>query len=112
MAVEYSEIYQLAASLEKAGEARKKASAAVRRSAFAIEARAKQAAPVDTGNLRNSISTTSSGLSAEIGPTASYGIYLEMGTWRMAPRSYLTPAFKATVPEFVSAMDLIAKEAI
>lgn len=59
---------------------------ALRRTAFAIEADAKVLAPVDTGNLMNSISTTIEGdgrtgkMAAEIGPTAEYGIWVEHGT--------------------------------
>ena len=58
-----------------------------------IERDAKAFAPVDTGNLRSSISTdvtvTGRSVLAEIGPTASYGEYVELGTSRMAPHAYL-----------------------
>lgn len=36
--------------------------------------------PVDTGYLRNSIAVQLDGNSAVIGPSASYGIYVEFGT--------------------------------
>lgn len=74
------------------------ASAAVRKTAHDIEATAKELCPVDTGNLRNSISTTVTGdgrygaVEAEIGPTADYGAYVEFGTSRQAPAAYMGPA--------------------
>lgn len=72
------------------------ASTAVRKTAHDVEATAKALAPVDTGNLRNSIGTDIRvGLGyteAEIGPTASYGVFVEFGTARMAPQAYMGPA--------------------
>lgn len=77
---------------------------AVAKTAHDIEATAKQLAPVDTGNLRNSISADIHGLTAEIGPTASYGMFVEEGTSRMAPQPYMGPAFDRHVPAFEAAM--------
>ncbi|ACZ29571.1 phage protein, HK97 gp10 family [Xylanimonas cellulosilytica DSM 15894] len=80
----------------------------VRKTAFDIERDAKILAPVDTGNLRTSISTdvaaTNSTVSAEIGPTANYGLFLEVGTSRMAPRPYMGPALDRNTPAFDAAM--------
>ena len=81
---------------------------------FAVERVAKELAPVDTGALRSSIYTKlkagghhpdqrdgvvyvdlpepESDLEAVIGPTVEYGIWLELGTDRMAAQPYLTPA--------------------
>jgi HK97 gp10 family phage protein len=81
-----------------------------------IEADAKQLAPVDTGNLRNSISReitsdTFAGAGGEfggqVGPTASYGAYVEYGTSRMRPQPYMGPAFTRRVPAFLAAMGKI-----
>lgn len=53
-------------------------------------------APVDTGNLRNSITyethETRDGVWGEVGPTASYGAYVEFGTSEHAPAAYMGPA--------------------
>lgn len=82
----------------------------VRATALRIERDAKIMAPVDTGNLRNSISTTLAGdgrgarMTAEIGPTASYGIYQELGTSRMAAHPFLFPAADRHEPAFIAAM--------
>lgn len=107
MDVDDSGLNQLVVDLGRAGdEARKKVSKAVRASAARIERDAKAFAPVDTGFLRNSIGRDidDDGLGAEIGPTAEYGPYVELGTSRMAPRAYLGPAFDRAQPDFLDAL--------
>ena len=106
---DFSELIRLAADLGKASaEITRKASQVVRKAAFDIESGAKTRVPVDTGNLKNSIGVTLSatGLSAEVGPTAHYGIYLEYGTRRISPpRPYMGPATAAVEPSFVEAIE-------
>lgn len=80
----------------------------VRKTAADLEAQAKAFCPVDTGNLRSSIGTDLAGLEATVGPTAAYGIYVEFGTSRMAPRAFLGPALDRVTPGFVDAMGQIA----
>ena len=82
------------------------ASRAIRKAALDIEAHAKAKAPVDTGALRGSISTTvaNTGLEAEIGPTVHYGLYVELGTARMAPQPYMGPAADTVEPSLVEAL--------
>lgn len=112
-----------------------RADVVVRKTALDAEAKAKSAAPIDTGCLANSIYTATSrgtnyrdpqhipdarganpkaDLAPDRGPTekleavvsvaASYGIYVEMGTAKMAARPYLGPAAEAVRPSFVAAM--------
>lgn len=54
-------------------------------------------APVDTGFLRGSITRETTirvaDVEAEIGPTAEYGEWVELGTENMAPHAYMGPAF-------------------
>lgn len=104
---ETGELKTLAADLGKAGfDTTRKAGQAVRKAATDIEAGAKAIAPVDTGNLRNSIGTSMHGpLSAEVGPTAHYGIYVEFGTYKMAAQPYMGPAADRVEPSFVAAME-------
>lgn len=85
--IDSSEVRKLAFDLSRAdGSVGAKTSKAIRKTAFAIERSAKQGAPVDTGNLVNSISTDITGdgrfgaMEAEIGPTANYGDDVEFGT--------------------------------
>lgn len=75
---------------------------------------AKQKVRVDTGNLRSSIGETITGdgrhgtMRAEIGPTASYGGYVETGTSRMAARPYLYPAVDEHIEGYYAALERIA----
>lgn len=86
------------------------ASAVLRKTAFDIEADAKALAPVDTGNLQNSISTSIEGdgrygtMTAEIGPTAEYGIYQEYGTSTQPGKPYMVPAFERRYPGYEAAL--------
>lgn len=105
MPVDVSGILALAGKFTAgAAAARPLASVAVRKTALDIESRAKSLAPVRTGNLRASIGVTTTGdLAAEVGPTANYGKYVEFGTWKMAPRPYMSPAMQAVAPGFLQA---------
>lgn len=107
MSADVSQLRTLSADLTKAGPiAAAKAARVIRKTAFDIEASAKTAAPVDTGNLRNSIGTdiSNGGLTAVIGPGAAYGIYVELGTSRMAAQPFLGPAYDRHSGPLVSAM--------
>ena len=83
-----------------------RASAVVRKVALDTEADAKQLAPVDTGNLRNSITTAvqGDGLRAAVVATASYAPFIELGTSRMAPQPFMGPATDRNKPKFYDAM--------
>ena len=107
-----SELRVLAADLTKANAgAQLKAGQVVRKAGADVERIAKQRAPVDTGHLRNSIGTTThSPTSVEVGPTASYGIYLELGTYKMAAQPYMGPAADAVEPLFVAAIEQLGGE--
>lgn len=57
---------------------------------------------VDTGTLRRSITYNIKGLKGEVGSTLKdvpYGAYLEYGTSRMKPRTWLKPAMEKKLPE-------------
>ena len=96
------------ASAEVAG----RAGVAMQKVAADIEAEAKTRAPVDTGFLRGSISSsfTAAGgsFTVEIGPTAEYGGYVELGTSRQAPQPYLQPAFDRHAPLLEAALARLA----
>lgn len=86
-----------------------KAATVVRAGAARVERLGKQFCPVDTGNLRSSISTDFLGwrgaeVAAEVGPTASYGGFVEWGTERMAPHAYMGPAADIVGPDFEAAL--------
>jgi HK97 gp10 family phage protein len=107
--VDASELYRLAVTLTAVGATvGPRAEVAVTRTTLAVEADAKLFVPVDTGNLRNSIghdiTATPVSVDAEVGPTADYGAYVELGTSRMAPHAYLGPAFDRHAGELVDAL--------
>jgi HK97 gp10 family phage protein len=84
---------------------RPKARMAVLKTAADIEATAKTAAPVDTGNLRSSIQHRPTGdLSAEVTVGAEYAMYVEFGTSKMGAQPYLLPAVEHAAPVFQSAI--------
>ena len=87
-------------------------SRAIRKTATDIQGGAQRRAPVDTGFLRSSIGASVGIMSAEIGPTASYGHFVELGTSRMAPQPYLFPSLEAATPGFMAAMEAVGVEAI
>ncbi|MGC0237280.1 HK97-gp10 family putative phage morphogenesis protein [Arthrobacter sp. SD76] len=111
---------KLAADIKKAAKSTgARAQVVIRKTALDIEATAKSIAPVDTGNLKGSIGHSdlrtvgrSGSLAVEIGPTASYGIYLEMGTSRMAPQPFMGPAADRHAPSFEQAMAQLGAEAL
>lgn len=83
-----------------------RASAVVRKVAFDTEADAKALAPVDTGMLRNSVTTAvmGDGLTAAVVATASYAFWVETGTSRQAPQPFMGPATDRNTPLFHEAM--------
>lgn len=81
--IDLHEVYQLADDIEaNAAKVPVKARLVVGKWGHDVQADAQTGAPVDTGNLKNSISTdiTDDGLGFEVGPTAEYGDYVEQGT--------------------------------
>jgi HK97 gp10 family phage protein len=108
---DFSQVNRLAFDIGKVtAEAQVLASKAVRKTLFDIEADAKQLAPVDTGNLRNSISTevNRGGLGGEVGPTAEYGIYQEYGTSTQSGTPYMGPAFDRRAPALEAMLGRLA----
>lgn len=112
MGIDASGMRSLSRDLRAAGEkAGPLVSLVVRKTALDTERDAKTLAPVDTGNLRSSIGTdvtdTGSSVAAEIGPTADYGLFQEVGTSRMAAQPYMGPALDRNGPLMEAAFDQI-----
>lgn len=114
--VDAGQVNELVADLGNIPErVRGRASTAVRKTALNTEAEAKAFCPVGpTGYLRDSIGTDMDpdGLGASVGPGAFYGVYVEWGTSRMAPRAFMGPAFDRQVPALISALEQAAEEAL
>lgn len=84
-----SQVRTLAVDLSKAPvTAQRKATLVIAKGAHDIEVDGKIFCPVDTGFLRSSISADIGALEAVIGPTADYGLYVELGV----PHSYIIRA--------------------
>lgn len=116
------ELRALSADLTKVGPgAAKQASRAIRKAALDVEAHAKTSAQrlfrpppegVATGATANSIGVDMTGpLTAVVGPTTHYSVYLEFGTRRMpTPRPFMGPALDAVEPGLVAAIEQIGGE--
>ena len=109
MSADARQLAQLGVDLTtNSGRLKPQARAAVHKTARDIEADAKHMAPVRTGNLRNSISTTTTDVAsvaeAVIGPTADYGAFVEFGTSRQSPQPYLGPAADNRLPGLEDAL--------
>lgn len=106
MSSDFTQIGKLAGDL---GNARAHVTVAVThaldKAAASVQRTAQMRAPVDTGNLRNSIGVARTGAtSREIGPTANYGVFVEFGTSRMGPQPFMGPALESVRPSFEQAM--------
>lgn len=113
MRVEFdgSELNHLAARIGNAtGHVGARTAVAIRKTAADIERDSKVFAPVDTGALRESISTTITGdarfgaIAAEVGPTVDYAVHLEFGTATMAPHAFMGPAYDRHAHTFEAAL--------
>ncbi|MGM8139850.1 HK97-gp10 family putative phage morphogenesis protein [Enterococcus italicus] len=76
-----------------------------------LNQKAKRLAPVDTGYLKGSITTSVElgGLQSTTTPTASYSIYVEYGTRFMAKQPFLKPAFDTQKKVFLNDLERLMK---
>lgn len=94
-----------------------KAKVVLKKTALDIERNAKAIAPVDTGNLKGSIghsdlrTLSAANLAVEVGPTANYGGFVELGTSTQAPQAYMGPSLDRHSGPFQQAMAQLGEEA-
>lgn len=90
---------------------RKACSDVVRKVTFDVEADAKVRAPVDTGFHRSAIQGKMIGpLTGEIVAGASYSVFLEFGTHKMAAQPAIIPAVEAIREPFFRAIAAAVKK--
>lgn len=113
-----SSLELVAASFRAAGPvAIAKSKIVLKKTALDIERNAKAIAPVDFGNLKDSIghsdlrTLSATNLAVEVGPTVNYGGYVEFGTSRQAPQAYMGPSLDRFSGPFTQAMTMIGEEA-
>ena len=68
---------------------------------------ARELAPVDTGELRESISFAATDNGAVVYASANHAAMVEYGTSRMSPRPFMLPAARAVAHEFFDIEDCI-----
>lgn len=115
MYVDVSEVYELAADMERNADAiPAKVRTIVHRGGFDTLSTMQAGTPVDTGNLRSSESVdfTDDGLGFEVGPTAEYGDYVEEGTSKMRAEPYAGPAADRVFPGIEDALGDTAADVV
>ena len=86
---------------------------ALRAAIYVAERYAKGKVPVDTGNLKNSISVGAVDENrAELWATTDYAAYVEFGTRRMAARPFMRPSVENHIDEIEQVMTRVVDEAL
>jgi len=81
--------------------------------ANAVVFRARQLAPVRTGQLMQSIYAVDAGQWAvKVGAYASYALFQEFGTSHIQPRYFLTRALQECAPQLFSALSVAVERAV
>lgn len=82
------------------------------RAGFEAEGLAKMGAPIDTGYLRSSLGTKKvSDSEVQVGASANYAAYVEMGTRYTKAHPYLAPAVKVAVGKLINALEAMFRRA-
>lgn len=87
-----------------------KISVALEECGLVAEGYAKRLCPVDTGNLRNSITHTQSENTEYIGTDVEYGPYVEMGTTRTRAQPFIKPSIANHVDQYKQIIERRLKE--
>lgn len=77
---------------------------------------ARELAPVDTGNLRGSITmetgTDGTAIYGQVEAGANYAAYVEHGTSRMSPQPYMSPSFEKNSAKWLEALAQLGGKAV
>lgn len=103
MSSDVSALRKLAADLDAApARVRHDVEGVLDQAADDLAARARALAPVETGELRNSIRASGAGMDRAVTAAAPHAIFQEFGTRHMAPRPFMGPAADAIEPKLVA----------
>lgn len=69
-----------------------------------VKSEARARCPVDTGELRRSITKQTEGLTCVVGANKEYAGYVEFGTCKMAAKAFLIPALLSKKDEVIQAI--------
>ena len=86
---------------------------AVQTSTYRLASNARKRAPVDTGNLRSSITSTAklnNGFSGEVTAGAEYAPFVEFGTRKAESQPFMGPAAEEEQPKFNQAIKEALRE--
>lgn len=87
-----------------ADEARGKFEKGIARGCEIVKDEAKTLCPVDTGELRESITAKAEGLRGDVGTNKEYAAYVELGTYKMKAQPYLVPALETKKEDVINAV--------
>jgi HK97 gp10 family phage protein len=82
----------------------------IAKSTLTIESNAKRNAPVDTGRLRSSIASEITRTRGGVGVGVKYATFIEFGTYKMAAKPFLFPAWNMERPKFIESLRIILKK--
>lgn len=103
MSADVRQVRKLSVDLKALGpKAAKNARVAIKKTCIDTKADGQAFAAVDTGFMRSSITystwLTKNAAIGEVGPTADYAPFVELGTSKMPPQPFMRPAFDRRAP--------------
>lgn len=112
MQIDVSQVHRLASDLAAApARVEREVGEVLADGADDLAARARALVPVATGATRASIQASGSGLE-QVVSAGGAAIFLEYGTSRMAPRSFLRPAAEVVEPQLAQGVERAASRVL
>lgn len=117
ISIDTSELAALRASMDRATlRVGAKGAQIIRAGAAKMERGMKSRAKVDTGAMRNSVSSSilgdgrSTAIVAEVGPSVDYAVYVNNGTSRMTGDDFVGKSFDEVIPGVLAAAAQLGDE--
>ncbi|MFC3212725.1 HK97-gp10 family putative phage morphogenesis protein [Planomicrobium okeanokoites] len=111
MSVRLSGMDVLIMQLEGGARIEEAAKKIVKRRTSEMNRLAQRKAPVDTGELRRSITSvyTDNGMTGQVSAGMHYSPYVEYGTRFMTAQPFMRPAYQATKAEFITDLERLVR---